>query len=96
VLDIRHRKTVTVGVRPQHLSLFPGAGKESLSANVSVFEFLGEIGNLTVSSNDMDLNVLAPPDFDTLEEKTLQTYYDPKRIFLFDSVTEKNLFFEMV
>jgi multiple sugar transport system ATP-binding protein len=96
VLDVRHRKTVTVGVRPQHLSLFPGAGKESLSANVSVFEFLGEIGNLTVSSNDMDLNVLAPPDFDTLEGKTLQTYYDPKRIFLFDPDTEDNLFFEIV
>ena len=96
VLDARHRKTVTVGVRPQHLSLFPGAGKESLSANVSVFEFLGEIGNLTVSSKDLDLNVLAPPDFDTLEGKTLQTYYDPKRIFLFDSDTEDNLFFEIV
>ncbi|MBT8366918.1 MAG: ABC transporter ATP-binding protein, partial [Deltaproteobacteria bacterium] len=96
VLDARHRKTVTVGVRPQSLSLSAGAGKESLSANVSVFEFLGEIGNLTVSRNDMDLNVLAPPDFDTLEGKTLKTYYDPKRILLFDSDTEDNLFFEIV
>jgi ABC-type sugar transport system ATPase subunit len=77
------------------LSLFPGAEKESLAANVSVFEFLGEIGNLTVSSKDLDLNVLAPPDFDTRKEKTIQTYYDPKRIFLFDSETEKNLFFEI-
>jgi len=96
VLDARHRKTVTVGVRPQYLSLFPGAEKESLAANVSVFEFLGEIGNLTVSSQDLDLSVLAPPDFDTREEKIIQTYYDPKRIFLFDSETEKNLFFEIV
>jgi multiple sugar transport system ATP-binding protein len=96
VVDARHRKTVTVGVRPQYLSLFPGAEKESLAANVSVFEFLGEIGNLTVSSKNLDLSVLAPPDFDTRQEKTIQTYYDPKRIFLFDSETEKNLFFEIV
>lgn len=96
VLDARHHKTVTVGVRPQHLSLLPGAEKESLAANVSVFEFLGEIGNLTVSSKDLDLNVLAQPDFDTRGEKTIQTYYDPKRIFLFDSETEKNIFFGIV
>jgi multiple sugar transport system ATP-binding protein len=96
VLDARHRKTVTIGVRPQHLSLFPGAEKESLAADVSVFEFLGEIGNLTVSSKDLDLSVLAPPDFDTRQEKTIQIYYDPKRIFLFDTETEKNLFFEIV
>jgi multiple sugar transport system ATP-binding protein len=96
VLDARHRETVTVGVRPQHLSLLPDAGKESLAARVSVFEFLGEIGNLAVSSKDLDLNVLAPPDFDTREESTIQTYYDPKRIFLFDSKTEKNLFYEIV
>lgn len=96
VLDARHRKTVTVGVRPQHLSLFPGPEKESLSADVSVFEFLGEIGNLTVSSKELDLSVLAPPDFDTRQEKTIQTYYDPKRILLFDSESEKNLYFEIV
>ncbi|UCF95415.1 MAG: ABC transporter ATP-binding protein, partial [Desulfobacterales bacterium] len=46
-LEARGRDTVIVGVRPQNLSLSPGAGKEALAGNVSVFEFLGEIGYLT-------------------------------------------------
>jgi ABC-type sugar transport system ATPase subunit len=86
---------VTVGVRPQHLSILPGPEKETLSATVSVFEFLGEIGNLTVGSKDLDLSVLAPPDFDARPGETIQAFYDPKRILLFDSETEKNLFFEI-
>jgi multiple sugar transport system ATP-binding protein len=95
VFETRPRKNVIVGVRPQHLSIFPDPEKETLPAKVSVFEFLGEIGNLTVSSNGLDLSVLAPPDFDAREGETIQAYYDPKRILLFDSETEKNLFFEI-
>jgi multiple sugar transport system ATP-binding protein len=95
VFDARPRKNVIIGVRPQHLSIFPGPAKEPLSAKISVFEFLGEIGNLTVSSQDLDLSVLAPPDFDIREGETIQAYYDPKRILLFDSETEKNIFFEI-
>ena len=95
VFETRPRKNVIVGVRPQHLSILPGQEKETLSATISVFEFLGEIGNLTVSSNDLDLSVLAPPDFDIREGETIQAYYDPKRVLLFDSDTEKNLFSEV-
>jgi multiple sugar transport system ATP-binding protein len=95
VFETRPRKNVIVGVRPQHLSILPDPEKETLSAKVSVFEFLGEIGNLTVSSNGLDLSVLAPPDFDAREGETIQAYYDPRRILLFDSETEKNLFFEI-
>ena len=91
LLETRQRDTVTIGIRPQYLSLFPGAGKEVLAANVSVFEFLGEIGYLTLSSNGLDLNVLAPPDFDTQKGDSIKTYYDPERVLLFDSEIEKNL-----
>jgi len=96
VLETRHRDTVTIGIRPQCLSLFPGAGKEVLAASVSVFEFLGEIGYLTLSSNGMDLNVLAPPDFDTQHGSSIKTYYDPDRVLLFDSKIERNLLDENV
>ena len=95
LFDTRPRNNVIVGVRPQHLSILPGPEKETLSATISVFEFLGEIGNLTVSSKDLDLSVLAPPDFDIREGETIQAYYDPKRVLLFDSETEKNLIFEI-
>lgn len=91
LLETRHRDTVTIGIRPQYLSLFPGAGKEVLTASVSVFEFLGEIGYLTLSSSGLDLNVLAPPDFDTQRGSSIKTYYDPDRVLLFDSKIEKNL-----
>ena len=96
LLETRHRDTVTIGIRPQYLGLFPGAGKEVIAASVSVFEFLGEIGYLTLSSNGLDLNVLAPPDFDTREGNTIKTYYDPDRVLLFDSEIEKNLLDENV
>ena len=96
LLETRHRDTVTIGIRPQYLSLFPGAGKEVLTASVSVFEFLGEIGYLTLSSNGLDLNVLAPPDFDTQEGNSIKTYYDPDRVLLFDSKIERNLLDENV
>jgi len=96
VLETRHRDTVTIGIRPQCLSLFPGAGKEVLAASVSVFEFLGEIGYLTLSSNGLDLNVLAPPDFDTQHGSSIKTYYDPDRVLLFDSKIERNLLDENV
>ena len=96
LLETRHRDTVTIGIRPQYLSLFPGAGKEVLTASVSVFEFLGEIGYLTLSSNGLDLNVLAPPDFDTQHGSSIKTYYDPDRVLLFDSEIEKNLLDENV
>lgn len=96
LLETRHRDTVTIGIRPQYLSLFPGAGKEALAASVSVFEFLGEIGYLTLSSNGLDLNVLAPPDFDTQHGSSIKTYYDPDRVLLFDSKIEKNLLDENV
>lgn len=96
LLETRHRDTVTIGIRPQYLSLFPGAGKEVLAASVSVFEFLGEIGYLTLSSNGLDLNVLAPPDFDTQHGSSIKTYYDPDRVLLFDSEIEKNLLDENV
>ena len=96
LLETRYRDTVTIGIRPQYLSLFPGTGKEVLAASVSVFEFLGEIGYLTLSSNGLDLNVLAPPDFDTQHGSSIKTYYDPDRVLLFDSEIEKNLLDENV
>lgn len=92
MLERKQPDTVTIGIRPQYISIYPGQDKEVISGNVSVFEFLGEIGYLTVSSNGLDLGVLAPPDFDIQEGKSIKIYYDPKRILLFDSKTEKNIF----
>jgi multiple sugar transport system ATP-binding protein len=91
ILEARPCDTVTVGLRPQYVKLAPGKGRESLSAHVSVFEFLGETGNLTVSHSGLDLNVLAPADFDVREGENLTVYYDPRQVFIFDSQTAENL-----
>jgi len=96
LLETNHLEAITVGIRPQHMGLYPGSQKEVLSAKVSVFEFLGEIGYLTVSNNGLDLNVLAPPDFDTQEEKPVNIFYDPDRVMVFNSKTEENLYYETV
>ena len=96
LLDTKHLETITVGIRPQVMSLHPGAGKEELSARVSVFEFLGEIGYLTVSNNGLDLNVLAPPDFDPQADRPIDTFYNPASVLIFDVETGKNLLYETV
>ena len=76
------------------MSLFPAEKKETVAGNVSVFEFLGEIGYLTLSRNGLDLNVLAPADFDVGSGISINAYYDPDKIILFDPETEKNLFYD--
>jgi multiple sugar transport system ATP-binding protein len=91
LLEERPHDTVTIGLRPQYVKLTPGKESESLPAQVSVFEFLGEIGNLTVSQNGLDLSVLAPADFDIHEGENVTIYYDPRHVFIFDSQTAENL-----
>ncbi|PIE34778.1 ABC transporter ATP-binding protein [candidate division KSB3 bacterium] len=51
-------KAVTVGIRPQHISLSPKENAEALTGRGALFEFLGEIGYLTVNNNGLDLSLL--------------------------------------
>jgi ABC-type sugar transport system ATPase subunit len=93
-LEERSLKTVTIGMRPQYLNIQGGEGKEALAGKVSVFEFLGETGNLTITNNGLDINLVAPPDIGLDEGEPTEIYYDPNKVLLFDSESGKNIFYE--
>ena len=84
-------KTVTLGIRPQHIGLTPKEGTESLTGKGALFEFLGEIGYLTVNNNGLDLSLLTPADIDLHKEKDVPIYYDPSKVLVFDSDSGLNL-----
>ncbi len=84
-------KAVTVGIRPQHISLSPKENAEALTGRGALFEFLGEIGYLTVNNNGLDLSLLTEADIELQKERELPIYYDPNRLLFFDSDSGKNL-----
>ena len=92
LVESRTQDKVTIGIRPQYLSLNPDKGKEILPARVSVFEFIGEIGYLMVTNNGLDLNLIASADFDTREGETVEIHYDPEKVLLFNGQTEENIY----
>lgn len=91
LLQSHYTPTVTVGIRPQHISLSSRDNAESLTGRGALFEFLGEIGYLTVTNNGLDLSLLTAADIE-LHKQEIQLYYDPNKVLLFDSGTGKNLF----
>ena len=93
-LKAKTKDRVTIGIRPQYISVKGAGGKKSLAGNVSVFEFLGETGNLTVTNNGLDINVLAPPDLGAQEGEPIELYYDPCKVLLFDAENGKNIYYE--
>jgi multiple sugar transport system ATP-binding protein len=93
-IEAKAPKGVTIGIRPQYLNIQGGEGKEALSGKVSVFEFLGETGNLTIASNGLDINLVAPPDIGLDVGAPADIYYDPNKVLLFDSESGKNIFYE--
>jgi multiple sugar transport system ATP-binding protein len=90
-LEKQKLEEVTIGIRPQYIALSNGNGKKVLSGNVAVFEFLGETGNLTLSTKGLDINVLAPPDLSVNQGDALNIYYNPTKVLLFNSKTGKNI-----
>jgi len=94
LLESHHTDTVTVGIRPQHISLHQKDGNVALSGRGALFEFLGEFGYLTVTNNGLDLSLLTPADLKLSKEEHIDIFYDPQKVLLFDSETGKNLFYE--
>ncbi len=85
-----HKDMVTVGIRPQHISLTNENYPEALTGRSTLFEFLGEVGYLTVTNKELDLSLLTPADIDS-NNKEIQMFYDPNNVLLFDSGTGKNI-----
>lgn len=93
-LEKKERKTISIGIRPQFLGINPLEGREALSGKISVFEFLGEMGHLTVSVDDLDLNLLTPPELQLEKGGETTVYYDPGKVLLFDSESGANIAYE--
>ncbi len=91
LLEAHRKEKVTLGIRPQNISLTPKDGNVALSGRGALFEFLGEFGYLTVTNNGLDLSLLTPADLEVNKEETLDIFYDPQKVLLFDSETGKNL-----
>ncbi len=88
---VKQHKSITVGIRPQHISLSPKSSSEALTGKGALFEFLGEIGYLTVNNNGLDLSLLTAADTELHKEQDLPIYYDPGKLLLFDSDTGLNI-----
>jgi multiple sugar transport system ATP-binding protein len=90
-LESKTKDSITIGMRPQYINVQAAEGREPLAGNVSVFEFLGETGNLTVTNEGLDINVLAPPDFHAPVGEPIELYYHPGKVLLFDAENGKNI-----
>jgi multiple sugar transport system ATP-binding protein len=93
-LESKTKDSVTIGIRPQYINVQAAESRKPLAGNVSVFEFLGETGNLTVTNQGLDINVLAPPDFHAPVGEPIELYYHPGKVLLFDAEDGKNINFE--
>lgn len=93
-LESKTKDSVTIGMRPQYINVQDAEGRKPLAGNVSVFEFLGETGNLTVTNQGLDINVLAPPDFHAPKGEPIELYYHPGKVLLFDAENGRNINFE--
>ena len=96
LFEAHHKDRVTVGIRPQHISLHQKDGHVALSGRGALFEFLGEFGYLTVTNNGLDLSLLTPAALELSKEKSVKVFYDPQKVLLFDSETGGNLSYETV
>jgi multiple sugar transport system ATP-binding protein len=93
-LESKTKESVTIGIRPQYINVQDAEGRKPLAGNVAVFEFLGETGNLTVTNQGLDINVLAPPDFHAPKGEPIELYYHPGKVLLFDAEDGMNINFE--
>jgi multiple sugar transport system ATP-binding protein len=93
-LEAKTKDSVTIGMRPQYINVQAAEGRKPLAGKVSVFEFLGETGNLTVTNQGLDINVLAPPDFHAPVGEPIELYYHPAKVLLFDAENGRNINFE--
>ena len=91
LLEAHRQEKVALGIRPQNIGLERKDGNAALSGKGSLFEFLGEFGYLTVTNNGLDLSLLTPADLEVNKQETLDIFYDPQKVLLFDSETGKNL-----
>ena len=79
---------VSIGIRPQNISVHPGPDTAALTAQVVLDEFLGEQSIVTVASGETQIRLTAPPEFVAAPGDNITVYYRPSDVMVFDPQTE--------
>jgi multiple sugar transport system ATP-binding protein len=83
-VKLMKKQQVLMGIRPEHVSLVPAGGGQTLLGTVKTIEPLGREVLLHVSTECCDILVLSPEkDFRTND--TLHVSFDPHRVHVFDA-----------
>ena len=89
---VRHGRRVTLGVRPEHLTLVPGgAGRALLSARLLYAEDLGAARLLHCTVGDGELIVHTQSEAGDRPGDTLRLAADPANLHLFDAESGRRL-----
>ena len=84
----RAQRQVTVGIRPQNLSINPVPGGAQLGATVVLNEYLGEQAILTFEVSGTTFRSLAAPDAQLTAGMAAVLHYRPEDVMVFDRQTE--------
>lgn len=86
-------KTVTLGIRPENLSIVqaPGNGTNELKGTVDVFEMLGASSNIYVTCGGQQIAAILPAGVFCKEGTPITLQFDEDCIHLFDPETEQNI-----
>jgi multiple sugar transport system ATP-binding protein len=76
--------SVTVGIRPFHLTAGAGAGHGAIPARVVVVEPLGDMEIITAEAANLPIQVVIPPGNRPKRDDTMQLALEPEYVLLFD------------
>jgi multiple sugar transport system ATP-binding protein len=80
-----------IGIRPQYLTLQDGPGKESLTAEVLINEYLGERNILEVKNGSDRFRAVVPPECRAINGDRVTLFYEPNHVLAFDPQNEECL-----
>lgn len=93
-------QTVTAGIRPENIYEYEEAVEEGIDRyskgiceKVVAREMLGAETNLYYESNGKTHAVRLKPDNETQVGESIELYFDPRQIHVFDRKTERNIFY---
>ena len=84
----RTARQVTIGIRPQNLSLTPLPGTQSVTARLILIEYLGEQSIVTLEAGGTSFRALAAPDLRLPTGAPVSLYYRSGDVMVFDPESE--------
>jgi len=90
IAALRHQdsRQVTIGIRPQNLSLMPLMGAASVTARLILNEYLGEQSIVTLEAGGTSFRALASPDIRLSTGAPVSLYYRTGDVMVFDPKSE--------